>query len=439
MRPNARTALVALALTAAVACEDDSTGQSSPSASAAPDAPAATVLRAEVERERPAPIGDDALAPFVDGQRDFALDLLRRVDADSDNVLFSPFSIHQALALTFAGARGETREAMSRALRTGADDAAFHQACNALERRLEQPPGDRDGEGAAPLFRTANALFTQDDLPVKDAFLETLGRNYGAGVWRVDFAQATEEARASINQWVSDGTEARVPNLLLPGDVDQATRMVLVNAVYFLADWSTPFDASATWEQPFHAPGGDASTAFMHGRMDLAVAETDTALAVEIPYGDETMSLLVVQPKGSLADYTAGFDRAALEGIEDALTYEPVDLALPRFELRARLSLRSVLVAMGMGPAFGEGQEADFSGISEQPLAISRVIHEAWVRVDEKGTEAAAATAVLLDAGAAFEPEPARSVVIDRPFLLLLRHRPTGALLFVGRILDPQG
>lgn len=444
MRSLARSALVTIALTAAcLACQDESARTSpdgapadgQPPAEEIPPAPDLPVARAELAREEAPEVTADVLAAQVDGQRDFALDLLRAAGGEGTNALISPFSVHQALGMTFAGARGETHDAMATALRAGTDEAAFHRAANALDRALAQAPAGLPDEATAPVVRVANAVFAHDELPIEAPFLETLARNYGAGLWLVDFASAAEAARLAINQWVAAHTENHIPELLQPGQVGELTRMVLVNAVYLLADWARPFPAEGTYDRPFQAPAGERAVPFMHTLDDFAVAETDEAVTIELPYAGDTLSLLVVVPKGALADFERGLDSAGLRAIEEALAFETVDLALPRFEVRARFLLKDALTTMGMGAVFAD--DADFQGISREPLKISQVVHEAWMRVDEKGTEAAAATAVLLDAGGApFEPE-ARAVVVDRPFLLLLRHRPTGAILFAGRVVNP--
>ncbi len=439
-------ALFVTLATGLLACEPASTGDGfTPDAGPAygeadgggGTAAAPGVSSSAIVREAAPDAPDADLRALVASQNAFALSLFRAAATPNTNALFSAFSVHQALSMAYAGARNKTRTAMTQVLGVSGDDVAFHRAQNALDLRLEnQPAGDETHP--APIFRIANTLFAQTGLGLEAPFLDTLALNYGAGVGRVDYLADPEAARRSINGWVSDKTEGHIPELLTAGQVGTDTRLTLVDAVYFLGQWATAFDPTWSYAQTFHGLGGvgDVQAPFMHRTLDLAAAVTDEAVVVELPYAGDSLSMQILMPKGDLAAFEATLTMERLDTLLAGVTTEPTAIALPRFEMRVRSLLRQPLTTLGMGPAFGE---ADFSGITtETGLGITEVVHEAWMRVDEAGTEAAAATAVLMDAGATVEPD-ARAIAIDRPFLLLIRDRATGAILFDGRLSDPRG
>lgn len=434
MRFSLRTALLAVSTPLALlACGEAASDQDS--------TPAVPEVRADVDRDDTRPVTDTAVGAVVAGQNTFGLAFYRAVAAGTTGNLFcSAMSAHQALSMACAGARGETRTAMAGTLHAPEDDEAFHGAQNTLAQAVTAPlPEDRLPEGAeAPIVRLQNALFPQEGFPIDAAYLERLARSYGAGAVPVDYRNDTEAARGTINLWVADGTEGRIPELLQPGQVGADTALTLVNAAYFLGKWSEAFLPESTFPQAFHTPGGDAEVPFMHHTFEgLAAAVTPEFTAVSLPYAGGALSFLAVAPAGDLAEFEVGLTDERLSAVLGALSTERTDLAMPGFELRSRYELKPVLTALGMGVAFSDA--ADFHGIaSGLDLKISEVVQEAWVKVDESGTEAAAATAVVFDAGAALEPEPARQIALDRPFLFLIRHEETGAVVFMGRVMDPR-
>jgi serpin B len=388
-----------------------------------------------VPRDTPPPITANAVSALVAAQNTFSIDLYRTVASSTEGrFFFSPLSVHQALSMAYAGAAGATQSAMRDVLHAGADDAAYHDAQNAVAQAVTAPPAELPADAIAPVVRLANTLFVQQNYPLLPTFTDRLGASYGAAAQAVDFAGDTEGARGTINAWVAEHTEDHIPELLKPGMISEMTRLTLVNAVYFLGQWATAFEPAATFEETFRGADGDEPAPFMHGTFDLAATSNETYDAVALPYAGGELHMLAIAPKGegSLAAFEAEFDGDALAGVDGALTVERTSVAVPKFEMRSPLMLKAPLGALGMGPAF---TEADFSGITgARDLSISDVVHEAWVRVDESGTEAAAATAVVFDAGAAPEPVESRSVRLDRPFLALIRHVPTGAILFMARV-----
>ena len=367
----------------------------------------------------------------------FGLDLYRAVAAGQTNVVFSPASITLALAMARAGARGQTAAEMDAVMHSVASDV--HAGwLNALDQALAARSGtfkDESGKDLPVTLRIANAPFAQQGMPLEKAYLEALAARFGAGMRLVDYRTQTEKARTLINAWVDAQTEHRIPELLVPGVLTPLTRLALVNAIYLKAPWQTPFSADATKADTFtRADGSAVQVPFMATTASLRYASGDGWRAVEIPYIGGSLAMTVILP-----DNLAGFERTltadTFAAITGALTETQVALTLPKFRIETKAKLALILAALGMPSAFDD--RADFSGITTaEQLLISNVIHQANIDVDEKGTEAAAATAVVMRATAM----PAEPVAFraDRPFLFALRDVPTGAVLFLGRVGDPS-
>lgn len=374
------------------------------------------------------------LAELVDGNTAFALALYEQVGAVPGNLVFSPFSISAALAMTYGGARGDTATEMADALQFTLPEERFHRAFQSLFAELDGT--DKDYELAV-----ANSLWGQQGFEFLQTFLELSRERYGAGLQEVDFETNPEAARQEINAWVSEKTRQLIRELLGPETVDAWTRLVLVNAIYLKASWATPFDPEFTRPRDFHISAKETvEVPTMAEVARFPYAGLDELQILELPYEGRELSMVVLLPAHDLdLDVLEQqlSPRRLGEWLE-ALRGELVSVRLPRFSTRTGLLFRQVLGAMGMPRAFSP--EADFSGMtSEEELAIDEVIHEAFIDVDEAGTEAAAATAVIMWVGAApgLPPQPVLFHV-DRPFVFLLRHRPTGTILFMGRITDPR-
>jgi serpin B len=272
-------------------------------------------------------------------------------------------------------------------------------------------------------------------MDLRPAYLEALAARFGAGLRLVDYVRETEAARRLINGWVDDQTEHRIPELIAQGLLDPSVRLTLVNAIYLKAPWLTPFPEQATAPAPFtRADGTTVEVPTMSLTASLPYADGDGWKAVELPYVGEALALTVVVPD-DLASFEVELDADAWTAIVGALEGRHVALEFPRFGIETKVELAKVLAALGMPTAFSGA--ADFSGITAaERLFISEVIHQANIDVDEKGTEAAAATAVVMRATAA--PEPPITLRVDRPFLFALRDVPTGAVVFLGRVGDPS-
>jgi serine protease inhibitor len=392
------------------------------------------LARADVPRASAAPASAAAAGTAISA---LGLDLYRAIAKGQANVVLSPTSIALALAMARAGARGQTAAEMDAVMHGLAsdDNAAW---LNALDQALATRSGtfkDQGGQDLAVALRIANAPFAQREMPLEKAYLEALASRYGAGLRLVDYITATEQARKLINAWVDDQTEHRIPELLVPGVLTTETRLALVNAIYLKAPWLTPFVAEATKPGTFtRADGTTVDVPMMQGGEVVPYAAGTGWRAVEIPYIGGSLAMTVIVPD-DLATFEQALTADQLASITGALAETQVSLTFPKFSIETKAQLADILKALGMPSAFDD--RADFSGITTaEKLEIFEVIHQANIDVDEKGTTAAAATAVVMRAGG-MPAEPV-TLKVDRPFLFALRDVPTGAILFLGRVGDPS-
>lgn len=362
----------------------------------------------------------------------FGVDLHRRLADEGGNVFFSPASVAYALVMTRTGAAGPTAAEMDRVLRLAPDDPQLSAAFGRLMDRLSA-----DREFAE--LRIANRLYGQQGFPFRPTFLADLAHDFGAGLEQVDFRNDAEAARLLINGWVEEQTNERIKDLLQPGMLDRASTLVLVNALYFLGTWQKPFPVEATAEAPFHrADGSDVVAPFMHVTGRFGHAHEGGAQVLSLPYKGGELDMVIILPDegASLRELERRLDGNRLAAWLAAPAPQEVAVTLPKLHLETSFELGRTLAAMGMPTAFSG--HADFSGMVEGGgLAIGSVVHKAFLDVDEKGTEAAAATAVEMRL-TSIQPRPPVPFVADRPFLLAIRHAGTGALLFFGRVADPS-
>ncbi|MCE2502175.1 MAG: serpin family protein [Dehalococcoidia bacterium] len=379
------------------------------------------------------------------GNNAFAFDLYHALSDGESNLFYSPFSISQALAMTSSGARGETQRQMADTLHHRLPQSGLHPAFNALERTLasrgEGPPGtpnDADGTGQYFRLNIANAVWGQEGYHFLPDFLDVLAEHYGAGMMAVDFVGAPDESRVRINDRVAEETSGKVKDLLPPGIIDRSTRLVLTNAVYFNASWLWPFSPRDTEIRPFHLDGGGMVMVPMMTETSkdfYGHATGDGYQVVDLPYSWGELSMTVLLPDhGALEEFEGSLDSEMLDRIIDDIEIDYITLTMPLFEFESEFDLGDTLAAMGMPDAFGA--RADFSGMTgSRDLWIRAVVHKAFVSVDEKGTEAAAATGVvMLESGISKEPI---AVTVDRPFVFLIRDNGTGTALFLGRVSNP--
>ena len=396
----------------------------------------AMVAHSDVERVVSPHVDTADLKELVEGNTAFALDLYQILRGEEGNLIFSPYSISLALAMTYAGSRGETEHQMADTLHFTLSQSQLHPAFNMVDLELASRGEDVDEQlGEAFRLNIANSIWGQRGYDFLPEFLDVLALNYGAGLRLVDYMEAPEEARQIINHWVSDLTEERIKDLIPQGAIDPVTKLVLANAIYFNAGWFYPFEEGQTRDGDFNLlGGGQVSVPRMSQSKILGYAEGEGYQAVALPYVGGEMAMVVLLPR---VDYFEVFEDSLssefLSDILQSLEMRDVALTMPKYEFESSFQLSDKLIEMGMPNAFGD---ADFSGMTgTRELFISEVVHKAFISVDEEGTEAAAATAVIMPVLAA--PTPAVEVTIDRPFIYMIRDLQTGTILFVGRVLNP--
>lgn len=417
-------------------------------------AAALAVIAARFDRGRLALASADPVADLVAGNTAFALDLYAELRQGADgNLVFSPYSVSEALAMAYAGARGETATQMARALGFGLESAALDAAFAELNADLlARSNADADPERDEPArgLRIANALWGERTYPFDPAYGTRLQRSYGAGLQTADFVNAPEAARAQINDWVAEQTNDRIQDIVPPGGVDSTTRLVLANAIWFSGAWYFPFFPESTVDEPFHLVNGDpAMVPFMTQHEHLAYARGAGFQAMELPYkvGASDVSgltfLVILPDEGGLTAVEQGMSPEILTATLGQLSSTEVILHLPKFTFDNDAQLGAILATLGMADAF-DPLLADFTGMVEgtppEPLYIGEVLHKAFFNIDETGTEAAAATVEIMVGAAPPEATvpPPVEVWVDRPFLFAIRDTHTGTLLFLGRVMDPR-
>ena len=410
----------------------------SPPLSPTPAPISVNILQSEKPRITSPEVNESDFTMLVEENSAFAFDLYQLLRQDNNNVFFSPYSISQALAMTYSGARGETEKQMSDTLHFVLSQDRLHPAFNGLDIELS-----KRGEGAQGKdeegFRLniVNAIWGQEDYRFLSEFLDVLAENYGAGLRAFDFVNAPEESRITINDWVSEQTEGRIEDLIPEGAIDALTRLVLTNAIYFNAAWQFPFNEDATTDGPFYLlDGGEVIVPMMTQTESFGYTKGDDYQAVELPYDGQELSMIILLPSdGQFENFESSMGYQRVTEIISSLAGQQVNLTIPKFEFESEFSLKKALTTMGMPVAFSA--DADFSGMTgDRDLAIDDILHKAFVSVDEAGTEAAAATAVLMTLTAV--PAPPVVVTVDRPFIFLIRDIETGTILFIGRVVNPS-
>jgi serine protease inhibitor len=388
---------------------------------------------------------------------EIGLDLYRKLATGEENLCLSPYSIENALAMTFAGADGQTRDEMARVLHLSKDDESLHASFAALQHQLKDMSAQsakrlaeskKPGGPQQPIIITiANRLFAQKGYDFRPAFLALVKERYGAPLEPLDFGKDAGGATQRINSWVLEQTRNRIRDLIPAGALNASTRLALVNAIYLKAPWAKPFLKGATTPQSFHVRGGEAvNVPTMNGLNYCGYGKRDGFTAVSLPYNDRELQFLILLPD----------DAKGLPALEKKITaailaqcakleMQDVNLHLPKFKFEPpTLNLGATLQGLGMQTAFDQPRgSANFDRLAPRKpddyLYISAVFHKTFIAVDEEGTEAAAATAVAMAVGAAAGPKPEPlEVKIDRPFFYAIQHVPSGTCLFVGRVTDPR-
>ncbi len=398
------------------------------------------IAQSSMARDTNPQVPDADFTAVVAGNTDFALKVFPLLDpSGSSNIVFSPYSITQAFALLAPGANGNTLSEIEQALSFPLPQDRLNAAFNKLDLLLTN-----EGTGAItaageqlPILRNANAIWGQVGLSILPSYLDTLAVNYGAGMYLVDFINATEDARGTINLWVESQTNNRIQNLIPEEGVTDLTRIVLTNAIWFKASWASQFSVASTATQSFfNQDGSTSSVPFMHQMFTVTYAQVDGCQAVDIPYAGNNFSMLVIMPDpGTFDAFLSSLTPTVLGDITNHLSTQKVALSLPKFTFTEVANLGSILKSLGMTDAFNSNT-ADFSGIDgDHDLIIQNVFHQAFISVDEFGTEAAAATAIVVGPGAAPPPQPL-TFTIDHPYIFLIREIQTGSILFLGKVVS---
>ena len=366
----------------------------------------------------------------VNANNKFAFDLYSELDkSEQGNIFYSPYSISAALAMTYEGAKGQTADEMK---------SVFHfPESNILRPNFAAIYNEINKKDKPYKLSTGNALWAQQDYKFLDEYLSTVEKYYGGKAANLDFARETEKSRQTINTFIEEQTNNKIKDLIPQGVLDASTRLVLTNAIYFKGTWTWEFDKSDTSEQDFKTtPTNVVKTPMMYMKNDKAkfnYADVGDLQILELPYKGEEISMLILLPTDNLDTIELSLTAEKLEEWKSQMKEDKLDaIYLPKFEFDTKYFMKETLSKMGMPTAFGN---ADFSGMDgTKSLFIDAVIHQAFVKVDEEGTEAAAATAVIMAESAAMQRKIFRA---DHPFIFIIQERETGNILFLGRVVDP--
>jgi serpin B len=379
------------------------------------------------------------VAAVAEGNNAFGWSLFGKLDTSNDNAFISPYSISLALAMAWVGAKGETSTEMAQALHFAFNDTRLLSAMNTIDRQLAtRGQGAAGREGAGFRLQLANALWGEKTYTFLQTYLDPLAQYFGAGMRICDFIDSASQAGAEINTWASDETHGKITNLIPPGSLDPMTRLVITNTVYFDAAWADTFEADNTQKGTFYrSPSDSLQTWYMNQTNMFNYSESQNYQALELPYDGRQVSMVFVLPKsraGNTTEQMPSYDD--IKTLVQRFSQKKVAVSLPKFSFTyGTLSVTQPLQDMGMRLAFTDA--ADFSGIGGIcDLYISDVLHQAFVAVDEKGTTAAAATAVVIKATCA-PPSPDVVFTADHPFIFFIRDIPTGQILFIGYLATP--
>jgi serpin B len=371
-----------------------------------------------------------------DANNEFALSLYKKLGDEEKNIVFSPYSITSALAVTYAGAKGKTAGEMAEVLWFPEDQASFHSGYKAFTDSIQLTGVEKGTE-----LKIANALWVQEDYKLRQDFLDLAESCYKAKAENVNFRlpEELEKTRQKINKWVEDITNYKIRDLIPQGVLKEMTRLVITNAIWFNGNWVKPFDIKSTSSSIFNVNSSKSvTTDFMHKKSDAGYYEDDEVQALELPYKGEKKSMVIILPKETdgwkLVGRIITPDRLRI--ISRGIEVKEVEMAIPKFTYESQFNLKETLVLLGMKEAFSD--YADFSGMTEaNDLKIDEVIHKAFIEVNESGTEAAAATAVIMVLKSALEEQSIRFIA-NHPFIYFIIDKPTGGIIFMGRFVSPS-
>ena len=418
--------LVILTLLAACAAPTGSSGQQS-------------FVQSNKPRDTQPNVSDSDLQQLTADNRAFAFDLFQQIRGQDGNLFYSPHSISVALAMTYAGARNETETQMRQAMHFSLPESSLHPAFNALQQALSESEKDKNNAKETNFqLNVVNAIWGQKGYTFLPAYLDLLALNYGAGMRLLDFQTDPEAARQVINQWVADQTAEKIKDLIPSGALDANTSLVLTNAIYFHAQWQHQFDAAKTAPGAFNLRNGSqVNVPMMHISAQFGYYQGDGFTMIELPYtGNRVSMFLLVPDQGKFGQIEQGLSPEQWDAAIKGMHMTEVNLAMPKFSFTSQMALKDALTRSGMPIAF-QPDQADFSGMDgTQKLYISDVLHKAFINLDENGTEAAAATAVIV--GTTAMPAEPVNLTVDRPFFFTIQDNPTGEILFLGRVVNPS-
>ncbi len=433
MKPLNRFLFIVLALAMLAACAGPLSPTNTPGAGQ--NQPITVAISNKARNTAPASTPSDQ-EQLVKGNTAFTFDLYQQLlSGAAGNLFYSPYSISVALSMAQAGAKGETLSQMDQAMHYTLQGKALYQAFNAHQLALanEQKNQGNPSENDFTL-NVVNAAWGQNDYKFLQNYLDILAENYGAGMRLVDFQADPEKARQAINDWVAQQTAQKIKDLIPQGAITPLSRLVLTNAIYFNSPWLSPFNESATKDGSFtNLDGKQVTVPMMNTQHTFGYFQGSGYQAVELPYSGDKLSMLVLVPdSGQFAAVEKSLSPALLDTVRQGLQGSEVTLSMPKFKYESSTSLGDILKKMGMSDAF-DPTKADLSGMDgTRSLFISDVLHKAYVSVDEKGTEAAAATAVVV--GTTAMPTEVVTLKIDRPFIFLIQDVQSGSILFMGRV-----
>jgi len=397
--------------------------------------------KSAVIREASPGISLNKIQALAQDNTSFALSFYDMIREENDNIIFSPFSLSLALSMTLAGAESATEQGMIDALQLSLPESEIYPTFNALLLEIEKSQVNTSGESQGNQFQLniANSLWGQAGYDFEASFLDTLAKNYGAGMHIVNYKEKPEESREIINQWVEQETEEKIKDLIPSGAINTLTRLILANAIYFKGSWLMPFSKTGTVIVPFFTLNGAEAEVDMMQLFGeyLRYYRGDNYQVVDLPYFSNDFTMRIIVPdQESFKDFEDQLQEDILADIQENIRSQKVNLRMPKFDYETTVNANEALMALGMSDAFNPNT-ADFSDINEaNELFITDVIHKATITVDEEGTEAAAATAVIMGLKS-MAPEDPIALTIDRPFLYMIQHNPTGTILFFGRFVTP--
>lgn len=371
----------------------------------------------------------EGVRSVVESNNKFAIDFYQGIKEANENILFSPYSLSTALGMVYEGAGGETKQEMKKVLYVMDNDSLRRPSTGMVYNLINTPRAKYD-------ISTANALWMQEDFSIKKDYLRVIKDYYVGEATNLDFKDEPEESRTIINDWVEAHTNNKIKDLIPAGALGPLTRLLLTNAVHFKGYWLYQFDKAETVEEEFYTGSQTVNVPMMRltsDELEFNYTEDANAEVIELAYDGGDLSMLIVLPKKSLSVVEEGLNTSKIIEWRENLTPKTVHVYLPRFTFETKYFLKNNLAAMGMPTAFTT--DADLSGISDEQLTIDEVIHQAFIEVNEEGTEAAAATAVIIKITALPDAKIFRA---DHPFIFLIQERGTGAIVFMGRVINPQ-